>query len=368
MSKIREGLDQAVGQKIQNIIRQNPKGSASEKILLGKFLGSDQGSYARNVLGKDHTGWIEHITSWLKKNQPRLQQEFDDIDFSDLESLAYDIYENYLAKQGQLEGYSAGASGGAGLGEKINTPGGMGQSYRKHGQGPSGLKKEKIDELSPELLDDVDETAIPMFTPETKMVNANDPGSNGWKVYKAKPSGILEGIITEYDTNTIDAVVRSLPKGLTINNFTIPAFKEFLFQKYANQMKSGWDKLYPFFKKEYNDKHGIKEYKQDPYAILSGDLNFFDDMLLVLPKGLEASELYKRAFQEFLYKKFADKEWQKFKENRYTYWDAYQKLSGNKQSMFGKLKSKIGLESSIMKGLTAERKIDEYDIDSIKRK
>ena len=88
---------------IKNITAQNPKGSAAEKILLGRFLGSDQGVYARNVLGKDHTGWIEHITSWLKKNQPRLQKEFNELDFSDLESLAYDMYENYLAKQGQLE-------------------------------------------------------------------------------------------------------------------------------------------------------------------------------------------------------------------------------------------------------------------------
>jgi len=260
----------------------------------------------------------------------------------------------YLGNQ-KKEGYSAGASGGAGLDEKINTPGGMGQSYRKHGSGPSGIKKKKT------------ETAIPMFTPETKMVNANDPGSDGWKVYKAKPSGILEGILTEYDTNTIDAVVQSLPKGLTINNFTIPAFKEFLFQKYYAKVKADWDKLWPFFSKEYKEKHGIKEYKQNPYQIVSGDINFFDDMLLVIPKGLNVSELYKQAFKEFLYKKFADREWQKFKQNRYTYWDAYQKLSGNKQGMFGKLKSKIGLESSIMKGLTTERKIDEYDIDSIKR-
>ena len=43
---------------IKNIIGMNPKGSAAEQILLGKFLGSDQGSYARNVLGKNHKGWI----------------------------------------------------------------------------------------------------------------------------------------------------------------------------------------------------------------------------------------------------------------------------------------------------------------------
>jgi hypothetical protein len=531
MSKILEGLDKAVDQKIQNIISQNPKGSAAEQILLGKFLNSDQGAYARNVLGKNHKGWIEHITTWLKKYQPRLEKEFNELDFSDLTSLAYDMYENYLAKQGQLEegevvslqarktplvvagrpfdwnvydlrnnkmvanilggdrsdskmyeirirssgmtpttrmlptyvltagpndnppykayelvapeggfgkvekspgpggttklrpdqddmlrhlfknlgggkyygydlvlveegldqyeliekalgakimevddamelgytdwdpedsssivylgnqkneGYSAGAVGGAGLGEKINTPGGMGQSYRKYTAGPSGVKKKKT------------ETAIPMFTPEDKMVNANDPGSDGWKVYSAKPSGILEGIITEYDTKTIDSVVERLPKGLTIDNFISPAFKEFLYQKYYGPMKAGWDKLWPFFSKEYNEKHGIKEYKQNPHQILSGDVNFFDDMLLVIPKGLKSNELYTRAFQEFLYKKFGNKEWTDFKKNRYAYWDAYEKMGGNKsQGFFGKLKSKIGMDENLLNTYGDQLGLDE---------
>ena len=90
------------GQMLKNITAQNPRGSAAEKILLGKFLGSDQGTYARNVLGKNHKGWVDHITWWLKMYQPKLQKEFTEVDFTDLESLAYDMYENYLAKQGQL--------------------------------------------------------------------------------------------------------------------------------------------------------------------------------------------------------------------------------------------------------------------------
>ena len=89
-------------QMLKNITAQNPKGSSAEKILLGKFLGSDQGTYARNVLGKNHKGWVDHITWWLKMYQPKLQKEFTEVDFTDLESLAYDMYENYLAKQGQL--------------------------------------------------------------------------------------------------------------------------------------------------------------------------------------------------------------------------------------------------------------------------
>jgi len=310
---------------------------------------------------------------------------YTDVDPEDSSSIVY------LGSQ-KNEGYSAGASGGAGLGEKINTPGGMGQSYRKYKAGPSGVKKKKT------------ETAIPMFTPETKMVNANDPGSDGWKVYKAKPSGILEGIIKEYDTKTIDSVVQRLPKGLTVNNFTSPAFKEFLYQKYYSKVKADWDKLYPFFAQEYKQKHGIKEYKQDPHRIVSGDTNFFDDMLLVIPKGLNANELYTQAFKEFLYKKFADREWTDFKKNRFTYWDAYQKLGGDKkdkkffglfdeetnENLLNTYGDQLGIdeelkcwkgykrvsgtkagekgsctkaESAIIKGLQAED-LNEYDVDS----
>lgn len=184
------------------------------------------------------------------------------------------------------EGYSAGAVGGAGIGEDTAYAGGMGQG------GNAG---------------------------------------QSYRKFRPKSSGILEGILNEYDTKTIDSVVERLPKGLTVNNFTHPAFKEFLYQKYYAKVKADWDKLYPFFAQEYKQKHGIKEYKQDPHRIVSGDSEFFDDMLLVIPKGLKPNELYTQAFKEFLYKKFADREWTDFKKNRFTYWDAYQKLGGDKK-------------------------------------
>ena len=43
----------------------------------------------------------------------------------------------------------------------------------------------------------VKEEQAPMFTPEdeAKMVNANDPGSDGWRVYKAVPAGMKESSI-----------------------------------------------------------------------------------------------------------------------------------------------------------------------------
>lgn len=590
--------------KIKNIVTMNPKGSAAEQILLGKFLGSDQGAYARNVLGKNHKGWIEHITTWLKKNQPRLEKEFNELDFSDLTSLAYDMYENYLAKQGQLEEASKAeiranldqdikdflakggeieklkpnkvrAIPGMGLASKhIGTAGEINRKTRSkmlvgkgrnvHGTkpvvnveegevvsmqarktplvvaghpfdwnvydlrnnkmvasviggdrsdsklyeirikssgmtdetrmpptylltagpndnppykayelvappekfskiekspGPGGTTKLRPDEddklrhffkilgagryygydvmLVEEGLDqwgliekalgakimeiddamelgytDVDpedssgiiylgnqknegysagasggaglgEEQAPMFTPEDRMVNANDPMSDGWRIYKAQPSGILEGILKEYDTKTIDQVVERLPKGLTVNNFTIPAFKEYLYNKYYAAEKPNWKQLVGHFAQEYRQKHGIKEYKL-------GDLNHFDNMLLALPKGLSAEQINLQGFKEFIYEKHGDKEWLNFKKNRFVYWDAYEKagktqekkkflglfdeeeqidelkcwpgytrVSGVPAGAPGSCKKKTK-ESSIIKGIQSEEQVDEY--------
>lgn len=59
-----------------------------------------------------------------------------------------------------------------------SSPGGMGQSYRKFKPKSAGTNEEQA----------------PMFTPEEKMVNANDPMSDGWRVYKAKPAGSKDDI------------------------------------------------------------------------------------------------------------------------------------------------------------------------------
>jgi hypothetical protein len=43
--------------------------------------------------------------------------------------------------------------------------------------------------------EEVEEEQAPMFTPEEKIVNMNDPRSDGWRVYKAKPAGTKESSI-----------------------------------------------------------------------------------------------------------------------------------------------------------------------------
>jgi len=61
---------------------------------------------------------------------------------------------------------------------------------------------ERAKHLKPFLLADgqiysagVAEEQAPMFTPEEKIVNMNDPRSDGWRVYKAKPAGTKESSI-----------------------------------------------------------------------------------------------------------------------------------------------------------------------------
>lgn len=56
-----------------------------------------------------------------------------------------------------------------------------------------------------------EEEQAPMFTPEEKMVNANDPRSDGWRVYKAhsagtKESAIMKGLQTESTLSEVNPV------------------------------------------------------------------------------------------------------------------------------------------------------------------
>lgn len=56
------------------------------------------------------------------------------------------------------------------------------------------LDKHNIKELLG-LKKEVGEEQTPMFTPEEKIVNANDPKSDGWRLYKMKPAGTKESAI-----------------------------------------------------------------------------------------------------------------------------------------------------------------------------
>jgi hypothetical protein len=208
----------------------------------------------------------------------------------------------------QLEGYSAGAQGGAGLGiekspiekiverpfgvdEHINSPGGMGQAYRKFKPKSAGVaegaekrcmqcgmtncsctpgkcKCKPIDGWIPGKgfkKDVVAEEQAPMFTPEEKMVNANDPRSDGWRVVKMKPADTSESSIMKGLQNEAGGVTRwskeNPPPPELLLNTLVQILMKPENQKSPQDLISLW-----------NDKYGLKhtlgslrQYAQNDY-------------------------------------------------------------------------------------------------------
>ena len=183
--------------------------------------------------------------------------------------------------------------------------------------------------------------------------SAGAVGGAGLGIEKSPIEKVLEKPLNEYDTKIDELVLARVPKGLTIEEFYSKAYKEWLFNQHYEHMREAWDSLYPWFAKEYREKHGIKEYNErmttkKPYKAVLGDTDFFDEMLRVLPKGLPADKLYRLSFKEWIYNKFGGKDYQKWKALRHEYWDAYKKSGGDKkQGFFSKLKDKMGLEEDM---------------------
>jgi hypothetical protein len=50
---------------------------------------------------------------------------------------------------------------------------------------------------------EMSEDQAPMFTPEDKMVNQNDPNSDGWRVYEPEPAGLNETEQSELKRNAL---------------------------------------------------------------------------------------------------------------------------------------------------------------------
>jgi hypothetical protein len=79
----------------------------------------------------------------------------------------------------------------------------------------------------------VGEEQAPMFTPEEKMVNANDPMSDGWRVYKAVPAGtkesaIMKGLQTEYKDAESKRVIQFSKEN--------PPSLDYLYQQFIQKM------------------------------------------------------------------------------------------------------------------------------------
>jgi hypothetical protein len=237
---------------------------------------------------------------------------------------------------------SAGIGGGAGLGiekspiEKViekplgetiqSSQGGMGQSYRKFTPKSAGTS-ERLDELSPETLakykkaagadarkadsegdfergnkrfsgivratkkefdndaKKVKEEQAPMFTPEEKIVNMNDPRSDGWRVYKAKPAGAKESAIMKGLQNEGNVITWSKdnppPPELLLNTLIQILMK-------PENMKSPQDLI-----SLWNDKYGLKhtlnslrQYAQNDYKKM--------ELSKALQKAALANESFER--------------------------------------------------------------------------
>ena len=137
-----------------------------------KGLQNEQNDFQVNV-----PGYGTVPLEMLKRHVKELAKDFNDmIQSEEFIKAAYKTEQFYNAlfalskamkEKSVEEGYSAGITGGSGLGiekspmekvlekplgEKINTPGGMGQSYRKFTPKSAGVDEGKLNELSPETL------------------------------------------------------------------------------------------------------------------------------------------------------------------------------------------------------------------------
>jgi len=248
----------------------------------------------------------------------------------------------------QLEGYSAGAQGGAGLGiekspiekvlekpfkcspvdEHINTPGGMGQAYRKFTpktskvekeQAPMFTPEENLSELKQDTIDDyisrksalargglpepskkfgnvkapawkvaAGKIAKPgsemekyakvkaTLEDEAKMINANDPKSAGWR---RTESSIMKGLQTE--GNVITWSKDNPPPPQLLLNTLIQILMKPENQKSPQDLISLWNE-------KYGLKHtlgSLRQYAQNDYKKME------------LSKALQKSALANESFE-----------------------------------------------------------------------
>jgi hypothetical protein len=193
-----------------------------------------------------------------------------------IQNAIFDYIEKNL-KQGVAETHStgttigsAGIGGGSGLGidkspiekvlekpfgidEHINSPGGMGQSYRKFRPKSAGMDEDKI-------------------------AGMNDPRSDGWRVYKAVPAGVKENLLNTYGDMLGLPKESAIMKGLqpNMNEYELDSTRKiefskdnppdlgFLYHQFMNRMLSSTNTLDP---KEWiskvNNKYGLNHTYRD---------------------------------------------------------------------------------------------------------
>jgi hypothetical protein len=218
----------------------------------GKYYGYD----LVRVSDDDAYTWIEKVLgAKIMDVDDAMEAGYTDVDPEDPAGIIY------TADQ-QDESYTAG------LDEKINTPGGMGQSYRKFTPKSAGVDESKLNELSPETLARYKKAAGADATKADK--------EGDFKRGNKRFSGIVRATKKEFDKPTKES---SIMKGLqTEGNVTRwskdnPPPPELLLNtlvqilmKPENQ-KSPQD-LISLWNDKYGLKHtlgGLKQYAQNDY-------------------------------------------------------------------------------------------------------
>jgi len=98
------------------------------------------------------------------------------------------------------------------------------------------------------------EEQAPMFTPEEKMVNANDPRSDGWRIVNTRPegvkeSGIMKGIQNEYELERTKKIEFSKEN---------PPSLDHLYRQFLHAMLSSSNNVEPKdWIKSQNDRYGL---------------------------------------------------------------------------------------------------------------
>jgi len=157
----REG---SLSEALDNLYAQKKDGFTDEDKVLFHYLKSPM--FKTNAQGED---WIYAAQDWLETVKKDLQKKYPNLDLSDLNDFAHRMYEDYLARKGQLEEThstgttigSAGIGGGSGIGTEASpivqafqnqidetiqsSQGGMGQAYRKISvKGPAGMSENML--------------------------------------------------------------------------------------------------------------------------------------------------------------------------------------------------------------------------------
>jgi len=96
---ITEALDPNLKFELNKILSRNWEGAAAEKMLLQRYIKTPM-VQDFNLSPEE---WIGQATKWLAINQNEIKEKYPEIDLSDIDQVAFNLYLMYIAKEGKLE-------------------------------------------------------------------------------------------------------------------------------------------------------------------------------------------------------------------------------------------------------------------------